>query len=659
MNSQHRTKGFAALSVALALVYTFAPSSAFAQQRGRSATPRTSTSSSAARPTDDKAAARRAQAINLLVETANSARTFNDLLYRARIQALAADALWSFDEARARLIFRRAWEAAADSDRAEERAAAEDAGVSSNPDEVTLTAARDEVLVKAAARDAKLADAFLRELIQERDRADVEKNNQSTRRTAWRELSPSGARRLALAYELLNQGSYSRSAQVAEPLINEGVSGDFMEFLLRFRFRLSSRNANDPSGADGSVAIFLSTLYTRLVEKTAADPYADANDLLLLSSFIISPNLLMAVDEKGGLQFRSLGFAPVNNNPPGSVAFKPFYNLAVSVLLQRSFLSRRAASSAQDRIARYVATGRLLPFFEQAGPQYAQFVPAMRSQLSVLSGEMEKARRDALDAQFELTSLNRKNLSDPLAPQLEQLTRAVDKAERDRISLDVVRKAAREKLWDRAQRAAYSIEDGDMRRAALSFIVVIQIADISRAYRDDKEDDFESIARFVRRADAPPFASAWGLAQAAVVAARKKGSREVVSALLSEAESYAARADKDSRQRVAAYVVITDAAARVDTARAWDFFPELVRAVNATGDYMGDETTLPTSADSVEGSLLQEELRIEADAFRLDRIFATMARIDFDKTLIQAQALTGEIPRAYARLAAARAALEK
>jgi hypothetical protein len=367
----------------------------------------------------------------------------------------------------------------------------------------------------------------------------------------------------------------------------------------------------------------------------------------------------MVVDEKGGLQFRSLGFAPGNSNPPGSVLFKPFYKLAVSVLLQRSSLSRRAANPAQDRIARYVATGRLLPFFEQAGPEYAQFVPAMRSQLSVLSGEMEAGRRDALDAQFELTSLNRKNLSDPLAPQLEQLTRAGDKAERDRISLDVVRKAAREKLWDRAQRAAYSIEDGDMRRAALSFIVVSQIADISRAYRDDKEDDFESIARFVRRADAPPFASAWGLAQAAVVAARKKGSRVEVSALLSEAESYAARADKDSRQRVAAYIVITDAAARVDTGRAWDFFPELVRAVNSTGDYMGDETTLPTSADSVEGTLLQEELRIEADAFRLDRIFATMARIDFDKTLTQAQALTGEIPRAYARLAAARAALEK
>lgn len=654
MNSQHRTKGFASLFIALTLAYTLAPSSTFAQQRGRSGTPRTSKPSAAARPTDEKAAARRAQAINLLVETAERARTFNDLLYRARIQALAADALWSFDEMRARIIFRRAWEAAAASDRTEERAAEEEAGIFSNSDEATLTAARDEVLVKAARRDSKLAETFLREMVEEKDRAsESAKGNKSTRRTPWRELSPSGARRLALAYQLLNKGDNIRAAQVAEPLINEGVSGELVEFLLRLSFP-------SMSDAGNGYAIYSApfTLYQRLAEKTAADPYADANDVLLLSSFLVSPNLLMVVDEKGSLQFRSLPSSPVKINPPESAAFKPFYNLAVSVLLRSPF-ARRAANPVQDRIARYVATGRLLPFFEQAGPEYAQFVPAMRSQLSALSSEMEKARRDALDAQFELTSLSGKNASDPLAPQLEQLTRATDKAERDRISLGVVRKAARERLWDRAQRAAYSIDDGDMRRAALSFIVVHQIADISRAYRDEKEDDFESIARFVRRADAPPFASAWGLAQAAVVAARRKGSREEVSALLSEAESYAARADKDSRQRAAAYIVITDAAARVDTARAWDFLSELVRAVNSTGDYMGDETALPTSAESVEGNLWQEELRIEADAFRLDQIFATMARIDFDKTLAQAQALTGEIPRTYARLATARAALEK
>ncbi|HYO91291.1 MAG TPA: hypothetical protein VEQ40_06630, partial [Pyrinomonadaceae bacterium] len=383
--------------------------------------------------------------------------------------------------------------------------------------------------------------------------------------------------------------------------------------------------------------------------------------LLLLSSFVVSPQLLMVVDEKGGLQFRPVAYAASlkNLNQTDPISSKYFYDLAVAFLLRPQPNRTRMINPVQDRIARYVTTGRLIPFFERAGAEYAQYVPVMRSQLAALSGEIEAGRRDALTAQFELTSLTGKNTRDPLAPQLEQLARANDKYERDRISFAVARRAARERLWDRAQRAAYGIEDTDLRRAALAFIVVNQIADISRAYRDDKEDDSESVARFVRRADAPPFASAWGLAQAAVIAARKKDSRDEVNALLTEAQSYAERSDKDSRQRVAAYVVITDAAARVSAERAWDFFAELVRAANSTPDYMGDETALATSANAPQGSDLSEELSIESDAFRLDNIFATMARIDFDKTVAQAQALTGEIPRAYARIAAARVALEK
>ncbi|HEX8747327.1 MAG TPA: hypothetical protein VF717_09005 [Pyrinomonadaceae bacterium] len=633
------------LFISLALVLAFAPASAQAQQRGRTgrggAAPGT-------RRTDEKAEARRAQAVTLLVETADSARAFRDLQYRARIQLLAADALWPFDEARARQIFRRAWEAASAADRAEQRAAGEEAGVFPGSEEMLETAARDEVLSKAAARDAKMAEAFMREMLQERDKAQ-EAANQPTRRTPWREPSTLGARRLALAYELMGKRDYARAAQIAEPAIAEGVSGDAMEFILRLRAFMGE--ASDPYG-----------LYRRMVQRTAANPDTDANDLLRLSSFVVSPQLLMAVDEKGGLQFRPVAYAsPLKNlNQADPISSKYFYDLAVAFLLRPQPPSRaRTINPAQERIARYVITGRLIPFFERAAAEYAQYVPVMRSQLNQLSGEIEAGRREALSAQFELTSLAGKNARDPLAPQLEQLARANGGYERDRISLGLARRAARERLWDRAQRAAYGIEDGDLRRAALAYIAVNQIADISRAYRDDKEDDSESVARFVRRAEAPPFASAWGLSQAAVIAARKKESSDEVNALLTEAQSYAERADKDSRQRVAAYAVITDAAARVSKERAWDFFSELVRAANSTPDYMGDETALATSAGLSEGSDLSEELSIESDSFRLDNIFATMARIDFDKAAAQAQALTGEIPRAYARIATARAALGK
>jgi hypothetical protein len=657
MNSQHRTKGFALIFLSLMLACALHPPGSFAQRTGsRAAQPRTAQPQKDEKEKRDKEAARRSRAISVLIETAEAARAFKDLQYRARIQLIAADALWSFDQVRARQIFRRAWEAATAADRAEQRATEEETGIFSNSDEIDVTAARDAVLSKVAARDEKLADLFMRELMDESRRAESRKENQPTRRTPWREMSPLGARRLALAYELLNRGDNSNAARVAEPLIDEGVSGDLVEFLVR----LSLPVMIDDRGNSKS-SFYADKLYLRLAEKAAADPNADANDVLLLSSFLISPNLLMVVDEKGSLQFRSLTSSPFMTDAPTleGLSFNTFYKLAVRVLLQRwPAVQQRTLNPVQDRIARYIAIGRLIPFFEQAGPKFTQYIPVMRSQLTQLSSEMEDARRDALSAQFELTSLKRKNRSDPLAPQLEQLARASDKQERDRISFAIARRAAHELLWDRAQRAAYQIEDADLRRATLSFIAVSQIADISRAYKDDKEDDFESVARFVRRADAPPFASAWGLAEAAVIAARKKNRNEV-DALLSEAQSYAERADKDSRQRVTAYIVITSAAARVKAERAWDFLSILVRAANSTPDYMGDETALATSADENTSAEASEELTIASDSFRLDSIFATMARIDFDKTIAQAQALTSEIPRAYARLAAARAELEK
>lgn len=662
MNSRHRTKGFASLFISVALTASFlAHASALAQQKSRGEASRPATTTSTTKPApqkDEKAAGRRARAINLLIETADAARAFKDLSYRARIQTLAADALWRFDEASARQIFRRAWEAATEADKAAQREEEEATGVFSNSDEVAWTEARDEVLSRAAARDEKLADRFMRELVDERERAAGGEENKATRRTPWRELSPLGARRLALAYELLNRGDDTSALRVAAPLTDEGVTGDLVEFI----FRLSLPIAIDADNDSFSTSSFAYELYRRLAEKAAADPYADANDVLLLSSYFVSPNLLMVVDEKGGLQYRSMPAPPKSNwaAKAGTMAFRAFYTLAVRVLLGRGPVSQRAVNPVQDRIARFVAIGRLLPFFEQAGPQYAQIIPVMRSQLATLGGEIEAARRDALSAQFELTSLNSKNRTDPLAPQLDELARANDKAERDRISLAVVRRAARERLWDRAQRAAYSIDNADVRRAALSFIVVSQIADVTRAYRKDKEDDFESVARFVRKVsgDAPAFASAWGLAQAAVIAARKKDG-EAVKALLTEAESYAAREERGSRRQIAAYAVLLDAASRVDKTRAWDFLSELVRAVNSADGYMGDETQLPTSNESVEDSTLEEPLSIESDAFRLDGVFATMARIDFDKTEAEARALTGEVPRAYARIATARAELEK
>ncbi|HYE66278.1 MAG TPA: hypothetical protein VD966_11895 [Pyrinomonadaceae bacterium] len=607
----------------------------WAQQRGRPRPP--------AAKNEEATDARREQAIALLNETADAARSFDDLFYGARIQTLAADALWPFDQQRARVIFRRAWEAATASDRAEQEEASRESGERVDASGASFTESRDEVLAKAAARDAQLAEAFLRDLLDEKSHENgATRNERPARRTPWRELSAGGVRRLALARELLERGEYARAHEIAAPLINEGVSGDLIALILQLR-------VHKPAEAD--------TLYLRLLERTLADAQADANDVLLLSSVLISPGLLVVVDEHGALQFRpsvhrSASVGPRWANVPQAVR-NAFFNVAARVLLS-SFGPSAGAGATQKLIASYFAIGRLLPLFEREAAQYAS---ELRVRLGALANEIESSRRDLLSSKLDLYSLTSGRAGDPLRPQVEQLARARSAAERDQLSLAIVKTAARNRLWDRARRAAASVEDLEARRAALSFIAVSQIADISRAYADDKEDDYESVVRFVSGADVPPLASAWGFAQAALIAARKK-ERQRVRELLNEAERHAARVDHGTPQRIAAYAVVTGAAARLERRRAWELLSQLVRATNAVEDYAGGEISLEIAAreNSTEGA--SDHFSVTAEAFRLDVVFAKMARLDFAKALAEARSLEGDVPKAIASLAIARTVLE-
>jgi hypothetical protein len=622
--------------VSLALALLLLPTVALSQQRGRGAKTPSAQSKNAER-------ARRALAITLLVETADKARTFDDLFYRAKIQTLAADALWSHDSGQARAIFRRAWEAAAASDKADWEEAAREAGALPGATRKT-TEARDEVLKAAAKHDARLAELFLRDLARDKDEENA-KGNES-QRTAWRELSANGARRLALADELLAASEVQRAVEVAAPLINESVSASLIAFILRLRER---------SMSDGDA------LFRRLLERAAADPQTDANAVLMLSSPFVSPSLLVVVDEFGSLQFRVLP-APKVYAATKSVftagTWTAFYSLAASVLSRP--LPPRDALTMQDLVARFYATGRLLPLFENSSGPHAAYAPTLRARHSELFNEIEASRREQVSSQFGVNSMTPAGYVDPLRSQTDELAQATDAVERERIALSIVRTATRNRYWDRARRAAAEIEDVERRQKALSFIQVHQIKDILHAYEDQKEDDFESIAKFVREADVPPFAKAWGFTQTAIIASRKKEARsaQTIAELINEAETQAARTASGKLERVAAYGVLVTTAARLDAPRAWELLREFVKAANAVEDFTGDDVALDLMTGESQAEETMNSFSVEAEIFRLDGIFATMAHLDFDKALAEARALDGDVPQAFATIAGARARLE-
>ncbi|HVF51571.1 MAG TPA: hypothetical protein VNA19_15905 [Pyrinomonadaceae bacterium] len=624
-----------------------------AQEKPRKRSP-AATKTGGARATKRRAAdtatrKRRELATGALTEAATAAQSLPDAGQRAHVLLLVADAIWTADETSARAIFRRAWESATSADRQEQerleqRHGKSEAGHASD--------AREEVLLKAATRDAKLAEAFLRELLEEEKKLEGGRANETsganTDRSCagcspWHAPGAGAARRLAFARELLTEGEHVRAAALAAPVVAEGVSDALIDFLIGLR----EQNA---AAAD--------TLYKSLLRHTQARMEAtDANAILLLSSYVVSPQVLVVVGDTGAPMFRSLlrvtrdADATAPPLPPDVRA--AFFNVAVPALARRADVASDGGSQ-REIAATYFAVVRLLPLVEREAPAGAG---VLRAQRDALASRIETARRESLTNLRELSSLAQQNPTDPLRPLLDRLSKETDATERTRLRLALVRSAASRRNWERARTIAAEIEETDARRAAQTFLAVRQIEDLSNAYSDATGDDFESAANFVRNADVPPLARAWGFAQAALLAARLER-RERAAELLNEAARFAASTDGGTQERVAALVVTTGTAARLDARRAWEMLPELVGAANAFEALHGDEDALDIVSFQTADDSGKVDFEIDASPFRLDELFATMARLDFPRALTEARALTGELPRAFALISAARAALE-
>jgi hypothetical protein len=620
-----------------------------AKEAGPAATPRKGDAKAQARERRE-----RQQAVAALLEVSDGARALEDLDARAEVLSRAADALWPADEPSARAVFRRAWEAAtaadlADTKRREEELRAKRADGSSPPVTET-TRARFAALGTLARRDPRMAEKFLGELgptaLDEEDDGGgvagevVTNENASARREDERALSPRGAQRLRLALDLLERGDPAHAAQVAAPLAAEAPTREFLQFLLLLRTRA-------PREADA--------LYARLLRGGLA---SGANDVLVLSSYVVSPQLIITVSPDASVQLNPQWHANADDaeglSVPANVR-RAFFDLAAALLLRPARPASNEREALDEASALFFAAGRLLPFFERDAPRHA---PALRARMEALAAGIDEARRERLSAHMPTESMRLKNPSDPLSRFVEEMSDPVGRAERFGMRLRAVSEAARRKLWDRARRLAADTEDADTRREALALIASYQIKFLEETFADaEDESDFERAAAFAREADVPPSVRARGLAQAAEMAARK-GKRERASELLEEAVAQALRADKGTGQRLDVLTLLTSTAARLDPARAWELMPEVVREANALDDAPPPP---PEAADALAGVLAHNGKPSEEifDQFPPEELFATMARNDFARALTEARALQDGETRALALIAAARPVAER
>lgn len=619
------------------------------------ATPQTAKpSAKSARDAKARDRSERRSAAAALNEAAATAGDIEDSYKRTLILALAADALWLYDEQSARALIARAWESAVVADEEEakaledgyrERAAAQnppESGDDLPPDLWNVMRAREEVLSAVSRHDARLTERYLAELresVRARlgagDGAGKDDPSRLNARASVYE-SRDDQTRLNISKALADDGDYEHAAQVAAPEVEGGVSAAFVRFLIQFR-------AGAPAEADA--------LYRRLLARAASDPRAGANDVLLLSSYTLTPSLLASFDGSGSINFVPISAGgrptPTSDAPFAPELTRDFFETTAGILMR----SQRNPGRHADAAALYFTVSRLLPYFERGAPQLA---PQLHARMQTLAAELDAQSREWLSNTAKTKSFSPSNPVDPLADDVEYSKTGPSATARDAARSRVVRRAIELKLWERARAAAEAMEIPEGRAGYLQLVAVAQVASVAEAF-EDEENGHERAAQFVQNADVPPLTRAFGYSRAAVLAS-KRNKLARARELLDRAQAFAAQTDSGTEARFAAMLVTATAAEEFDAARAWAAVPSLVQAANEVRDAKQDDLGGGFGQTHVEGVENVGLVKTLAD-FRLDALFASLAKRDFGRALKEARALDDPTTRSLVVVAAARARL--
>lgn len=584
----------------------------------------------AADPLDET---RRATAIALVTSLADEARAFKDETLRARVQARAANSLWETDAERARALFRRAWEAAEAADREalrrseEEKQRQRQAGgpvVWTSPPDL-----RGEVLRLASRRDRDLGEEFLARLDearkqQERDALTAKPDGPKATELMGDEGGQ--GQRLALAHQLLDGGDAPRALQFADPALQRVTSGG-MRFLTALR-------QVAPEDAD--------KYYSALLARSAADPASDANTVSLLTSYVFTPQLFINIDRGGGYGISTTGEQKPPAGMPDALR-RAFFQTAAAVLV-RPLPPPDQDRSTSGRLGAYFMIARLLPLFEQHLPAA---VPPLRAQLAALSPDATQSFRSSIE-QLLTSGLvpEEQRTRDDVQNALDKMGRATTPAERDGFLMDAAMAAAA-KGDPRAREFAERVSDADVRAQLVAYV------DYDAVSRALTKKDAEEAVRLVRKSALTPIQRVWALTEAAKLLGRDDRGRALE--LLDEATEDSRRIDAADANRARATLAVITPLFELDQNRVWSLMPELVKTVNATPDYTGEDGQITVRVRTRSRASIRSS---NADTFNLQPIFEALAREDLNRAVEFARTLTADAPRAVATLAIARAVLD-
>jgi hypothetical protein len=617
--------------IALLLCSSVLPVIAQTTPEPRSTSPetRTTTKASAAKTaaaTDaqQQLKIRRAQARSLLIALSTDARTFRDQTLRARSLARIGDALWQVDAEQARLLFRKAWEAAESADQESDRKLQQEIEQQKTKTGGGYAIAlppnlRREVLRLAARHDRALGEEFLEKLKAQK----LEAAN-TPPRPAGR-LNDAMSQRLAVARELMQAGEMERALQFAEPALAI-VGIDSINFL-------SSLREKNAAAADER--------YAALLGASAGNPQSDANTVSLLSSYIFTPHLFMMFSGNG---FNTSQMAQKTGPADVSPELRnAFFQAAASILL------RPLAPPGQDQGSsgvdgKYLVIKRLLPFFEQSAS--ADMVESLRAHLNTLNAVVSEETRGRDDDWLNKGVRPEKPAAEREQSLLDRIERAKTAAERDSLYLELAQMVANRGDL-KARDYVGKIEDLETRKQAQAYF------DASLAIYSVQKKLTDQALELVQKGELTHLQKTWVLTQIAKLLA--PSDKEKAAELVEAAAAEARRIEVSDASRPQALIAVANALKVIDPPRAWDATFEAVKAGNSAEGFTGEDGEMVLKFQSKEQSSVYTN---DIPEFDLEGIFRELADQDYERAVELARGFEGEGPRAVATIAIARAILE-
>ena len=570
---------------------------------------------------------RRARARSLLVSLSTDARTFHDQTLRARSLARIADALWKVDTEQARLMFRKAWEAAEVADQESDKKLQEEinrqrARTGGGYAVETPPNVRREVLRLAAKDDRALGEEFLEKLkVQKLEAANSATNPNPNN------LSDALQQRLEVASELMQVGELERAIQLADPALTL-VTVETMNFLCYLREK-------NPAIADARYAAMLSS--------SANNPQADANTVSLLASYIFTPHLFMLFTTNGTSSSQSASkIVPADVAPELRNAF---FQSAAAILLRPLPVPGQTDQTSAGLDGKYVVMKRLLPLFEQSAPP--AMVESLRGHLNALQTmASDNARR------FDEEQLNRglrpeRLLADMEQSLLDKIDRAKTSAERDSLYLQLAFRAA-SKGDMRAREFVSKVEDSEVRKQAQLYM------DTSLAMYFVGKKQPDQALDMIHKGELNQLIKTWVLTESAKMLF-KSGDKDKALELLDQANTEARRIDVSDPSLPRALVAVAYALNAIDRERVWDAAFDAVKAANSAEGFSGEDGEVVAKFQTKGSSSVHTS---DVPEFDLDGLFRDLATQDYDRAVEMARGFQGEGPRAVATIAIARAILE-